>query len=513
MKKRSTSLVLYIHFLPALYSPFKHTLNPQTQHYPTMTKHTVKLFPQDLSPGLTFSEPMENHLYDLTTEEPRYTDVTIPGYRPKPTANQIWIASRAREQYKAKCTEMACNELPGEIVEAILTDFWWQNPDEDVYDYFVALQGDPFGNALPRPMPPLLCDCHNCREYTLTSSGVAYAGKNRGEWNAEDHMFVPYEIPPWYLHVPGVPHGFYKFIIEPKFSQSVLRALLQEHDYQEWMTTEYECAVVGDALGIDAALVDLKLLDKEPTEIGPNIIVHPKFDYGGVTALTYEQEECGMSEDCLAALEQYHIDLYEADNQYLSSVCLEHLFETNTWTPAASKSLVKVFGRRIAEGVIPFEQQIEWQLNDGTLDILLNDLGGYDVDVLSIPINARAATYYNINPDPQAFVAKLAQVDISTVPAADMRCTHCWSNFDKADDEMIELKNGSVRTDNSPVKMPCPHGHIIGKTCLMQIVDAGDRLCPQCRVEIVRDVDPRRRHPGFRFDAIEHPPVDYSHWD
>lgn len=456
---------------------------------------------------------MENHLYDLTTEEPRYTDATVPKYRPKATAPQIWLARRTWEQYKPKCTEMACKELPGKIMEAILSDFWWQDADEDVYDYFVALQGDPFGEALSRLMPSLLCDCHNCREFTLTSSGVAYAGKNRGEWNAEEHMFVPYEIPPWYLHVPGVGHGFHQFIIEPKFSQSVLRALLEDHDYQEWMTTEYECAVVGDALGIDAAQVDLDLLGKEPTEVGPNIILNPKFDYGGVTALTYEQEECGMSDNCLAALEQYHIDLYEADNHYLYLVCLENLFGTNTWTPAASKSLVKVFGRRKAEGVIPYEQQMEWHLNDGSLDIFLNDLVGYDVDLLSLPINARAATYYNINPDPQVFVAKLIEVDISTVPAADMRCTHCWSNFDEADDEMIELKNDSVRTDNNPVKMPCPHGHIIGKTCLMQIVDAGDRLCPQCRVEIVRDVDPRRPHPGFGFGAIEHPPVDYSHWD
>ena len=513
IKQRSTSLVLYIHFFPALYSPFKHTLNPQTQHYPTMPIHTVKLFPQDLPPGLTFSEPMENHLYDLTTEEPRYTNATVPEYRPKATAHQIWLARRARKQYKAKCTKTACKELSGEIMQAILTDFWWQESDEDVYDYFVALQGDPFRKALPRPMLPLLCDCHNCREYTLTSSRVAYAGKNRGEWNGEEHMFVPYEMPPWYLHVPGVLHGFYRFIIEPRFSQSVLRALLREHDYQEWMTTEYECAVVGDALGIDAALVDLKLLGKEPKELGPNLVVHRKFDYGGITARSYEQEECRMSEDCLAALEQYHIDLYEADNQYFSKVCLDHFFETNAWTPAASVLLVKVFGQIKSEGIVPYEQQTEWQFNEGVFDIHLRNLVGYDVDLLSLPINARAATYYNNNPDPQAFVAKLVKVDISTVPAADMRCTHCWSNFDEADDEMIELKNGSVRTDNSPVKMPCPHGHIIGKTCLMQIVDAGDRLCPQCRVEIVRDVDPRRRHPGFGFDAIEHPPVDYSHWD
>jgi hypothetical protein len=88
---------------------------------------------------------------------------------------------------------------------------------------------------------------------------------------------------------------------------------------------------------------------------------------------------------------------------------------------------------------------------------------------------------------------------------------HCWSSFDEAGDDIIELTNGNVQADNSPVKMPCPHGHLIGKTCLMQLIDAEIRLCPMCRFEIVPDIgDPRGPLPiSFVFGA----PEQYSVWD
>jgi Zn finger protein HypA/HybF involved in hydrogenase expression len=192
---------------------------------------------------------------------------------------------------------------------------------------------------------------------------------------------------------------------------------------------------------------------------------------------------------------------------------MHYLVYSDNWTQADLNMLSMAFGPKTGHTTITQEQHIEWQVNSGQLDIHLNDLVGYDIDLLALPINARAATYYSINTDPQAFVANLVQVDVSTILASDMRCPHCWSNFDEAEDEMIELKNGSVQTDNSPVKMPCPHGHLIGKTCLMQIVDAGDRLCPQCRSEIVRIVDPRQYHPAVRYHAFKEKAVKYSDWN
>jgi hypothetical protein len=466
--------------------------------------------PRDHSPDLTSSSPFENHTYNLTTEEPRYTDDTIPYESLVLTSNEVWFARRDWKIYMKKCADVARPELPSESVTWQFIDFFERDADEDLYDFFVAVQGDPSGPDLPLSLP-VPCDCPSCHEFTLKDSGVAYAGKDRGEWIPEKHNMGPYEIPPWYLHVPGIAHCR-GYVLEPKFSQSVVRALLCEHSYRDWMATEYECAVAGDALGIDAADVDLKLLGMEQC-VGPDSITHRRFKYGGVTALPYREKECGMSEDCLVALEQYYIDLYEEDNQYSIDVCISYLVYSNTWTPAGLKKLAMAFGPHKAHAIVTQEQHIEWQVNSGELDIHLNDLVGYDIDLLALPINARAATYYSLDTDPQTFVANLVQVDISTISASDMRCPHCWSNFNEAEDEIIELKNGSVQTDNSPVKMPCPHGHLIGKTCLMQIVDAGDRLCPQCRSEIVRIVDPRRYHPAVSFHAFKDLPVKYSDWN
>ena len=459
---------------------------------------------------------MQNHLNNLTTEDPPYTDATVPDHWPRLAAQQIWTARREEGERLKVRIEMGYAPVPTDITEEQFDAFLWQNADEDVYDYLVALQGDQSGSKLPRNLPHM-CDCGYCQDYTLKGSGAAYAGKDRGEWDAEKHMMVPWDIPPWYIYAPGVAHGW-DYILEPKFSQSVLKAQLINHDYQEWMTTKYECAVLGDALGIDAAEVDLKLLGKEPTLTGPGCILHPRFDYGGVTTLPYKKEECGMSVDCLIALEGHYIDLYWEECEYEYESCL-YLFDTGLGLdiheaeeaelPEAVEMLTKVYGQFTSEHIIPYEEQIEWKINTGEIDFNLNDLG-FDVDLLSLPINARAAPYYIT--DPQAFVANLVHVDISTIPAADMRCMHCWSNFDEVEDEMIELKNGSVQADNSPVKMPCPHGHLIGKTCLMQIIDAGDRLCPQCRAEIVRRNDPRSPHPSFGFNALEYSPIEYEDW-
>lgn len=365
-----------------------------------------------------------------------------------------------------------------------------------------------------------MCDCPNCSNHTLKGSGAAYSFKDRGGWNAEEHAIAPYGLPPWYLHVPGVAHGE-KYILEPQFSQSDLRALLSEHDYEEWMDTKYECAVVGDAMGIDPRDVNLKLLGKEPVLVATGNVLHPVFDYGGVTTVPYNEKECGMSKDCLIALEQYYTALNEADKEYSYQIYLKSLLDTNmnVWNsnptnwiedPNPYDWLVKLFGPNKSYSSVSYEQKTELKINLGLID--LTPFEGLNIDPLALPINTEAATHYNIDPDPKAFVEKLEVVDTSTIPAADMWYLHCWSDFGKADDELIELKNGSVQADNSPVKMPCPHGHLVGKTCLMQIIDAGDILCPQCRAEIVQIVDPRGPHPFVGF-ADDHLPVEYSDWD
>lgn len=70
-----------------------------------------------------------------------------------------------------------------------------------------------------------------------------------------------------------------------------------------------------------------------------------------------------------------------------------------------------------------------------------------------------------------------------------MKCSYCWDDFGQVEDETIELHSGEVKADNAPVKLPCGSGHLIGKTCLIQLIDSGIQLYPMCSVDIVALVD------------------------
>lgn len=91
--------------------------------------------------------------------------------------------------------------------------------------------------------------------------------------------------------------------------------------------------------------------------------------------------------------------------------------------------------------------------------------------------------------DPQEFVGMLEVVETSTIATEDMKCLHCWSDFGTMDVEMVDLRAGEVKADNAPVKMRCGPGHLIDKTCLMELIDAGIHLCPICKVDIAVLVD------------------------
>lgn len=85
--------------------------------------------------------------------------------------------------------------------------------------------------------------------------------------------------------------------------------------------------------------------------------------------------------------------------------------------------------------------------------------------------------------EPEDFLALLEEVDVSIIPAENSKCCYCWAPLGETDAGMIELRSGERAADNSPIKMPC--GHLIGKTCLMQLIDADEHLCPICRKDIV----------------------------
>ncbi|KAH7065980.1 hypothetical protein BKA63DRAFT_168436 [Paraphoma chrysanthemicola] len=105
--------------------------------------------------------------------------------------------------------------------------------------------------------------------------------------------------------------------------------------------------------------------------------------------------------------------------------------------------------------------------------------------------------------DATAFVDSLEQVDISTIPAEDMKCPHCWLPFGTTDDDdpsfvwapdpedtpELAERNAALRelpfcrANNDPVRTPC--GHIVGRDCLIRSMEEVNTLCPTCRQELL----------------------------
>lgn len=182
--------------------------------------------------------------------------------------------------------------------------------------------------------------------------------------------------------------------------------------------------------------------------------------FGYQPALPYNVKECGMPLDSLAALEVYFEDLARDDNEHaITTKFFVHLY--------ASPPVY--FWPATPFGLFDFEQGWDDE-SDWGQQSLSNLRSGPQVD-------------------PQVFVSKLEEVDIATIAPEDMKCSYFWDDFGHAEDETIQLRNADVKADNAPVKMPCGSGHLIGKTCLMQLIDSGIRLCPMWSVDIVALVD------------------------
>jgi hypothetical protein len=105
--------------------------------------------------------------------------------------------------------------------------------------------------------------------------------------------------------------------------------------------------------------------------------------------------------------------------------------------------------------------------------------------------------------DAEAFVDSLEQVEISTIPAEDMRCPHCWLDFGTTEDDVPTLSQASGQSvqevaerqdnfsdmpfptaspNNDPVRTPC--GHIFGRDCLIESLQKVGTTCPICRQEL-----------------------------
>jgi hypothetical protein len=107
--------------------------------------------------------------------------------------------------------------------------------------------------------------------------------------------------------------------------------------------------------------------------------------------------------------------------------------------------------------------------------------------------------------DAAAFVDTLDRVEISDIPAEDMRCPYCWLPFGTTDeddpsfvftpdpDDPPEIAARQTafrellpfcaeRAGNDPVRTPC--GHLFGRGCLVETLEKVDTLCPTCRKDL-----------------------------
>jgi hypothetical protein len=525
---------------------------------------------------------MENHTYNLTTEEPRYTARTIPKLHgpAQITRREVWYPAGEWKDYKKPWVKM-----PAESLEALYLDHFQNDSDAAAYDYIVAQHSYPI--AFPDwDTPDDLPDLHKQKwwgDYTKKDSGAAYAWENRGDWDDEERAIVPpvkAELPPWYLRVPEVTYKKYWRIIEPRFSQSVLRALLEDHAALEAIEDGYDCAVAAEQLGVYGEDLPRGMSYEEALTTSSGNLTVRKPEQGGIRAIPYNEKECGMSEECLIALEGHFLDLEQDDCDYWHAICeweLETKLPTDEdfcWREDASDAVSNAFGPCKQTRFDPEEIYLDRRVNNA--EFKLEDLTRFrNVNLLKLPINAQAATYYDLDfNNPKAIIAKFERVDISTIPAENMTCMCCLDDFeeaednesgddesdddksdyddsddddsddagaedddsddddseddeaddddsedneadDEADSNRIKLSTGKVRFDNSPVKLSCPHGHLIGKTCMMQILDAGMRTCPMCRFVIYTPNDPREKnHPGLPMGInLENVILPYSVWD
>jgi hypothetical protein len=74
-----------------------------------------------------------------------------------------------------------------------------------------------------------------------------------------------------------------------------------------------------------------------------------------------------------------------------------------------------------------------------------------------------------------AFVTALPTVELSAIPEDEIRCPHCWGNWDEASPPDV---NHAVK------KTPC--GHLFGHDCLVKGLIGKPATCPMCRQELSR---------------------------
>jgi len=99
---------------------------------------------------------------------------------------------------------------------------------------------------------------------------------------------------------------------------------------------------------------------------------------------------------------------------------------------------------------------------------------------IRIPVLSEPIWFAHVRPmlaqSKRDFVRSLPVIDVDSIAKEDMRCPHCWCNFDEEDEDGKR---------DSPVHAPYPFGHVYGKSCLLELMLHMERemLCPLCRKE------------------------------
>lgn len=222
-----------------------------------------------------------NHHYNLTTEDPPYTDETAPPPLHATSDLVVWAPGFC---YRGWLDASESGDMPEDCMHEMrsaLTNLYY---NESLFDYLVAVQGK-VDTRLPGTMPHL-----EARDFTLKSSGVAYFGtyiteNDVGELSCRSLHEMENELKNelWYGWIYG--------------TIAALRGNLQE------------------GVEVHPALFNM---DEFTVTAGGNVVDITV--YGNVPALWYQSKECGMPLDCLAAMERYFKGLKDGDDLYEYSV-------------------------------------------------------------------------------------------------------------------------------------------------------------------------------------------------
>jgi hypothetical protein len=73
-----------------------------------------------------------------------------------------------------------------------------------------------------------------------------------------------------------------------------------------------------------------------------------------------------------------------------------------------------------------------------------------------------------------AFADALRRFDVVTMSRESIQYMHCWADFDKPDEG----------TNNKPLQPPCHPSHLLGRDCLIAVLNTTGSICLLCFVDM-----------------------------